>query len=388
MRWLTGAVCVTSLFLAVAPLRAVSADPLSPVMGAADLAARVVELTNAERQKSGLTALVPNDTLAQAAGEYSTVLATSGCFAHTCGPVPDFSARVANAGYSGYTALAENIAGGQRTPEAVVSAWMASPGHRANILNPAYNEIGVGSATGGQYGIYWTQEFGARKGVVAPAQPAVPAPPASPDAPADAAAVPVTPASADSAVSASAGDAADAALESPVDGASADVAPDSADAPAEAASAAQLAAPAAPGALTPADLELTVLDLVNQARADNGLAPLALDPLMSDVAREHSADMQANGMSHTGSDGSTPRDRLLRAGVRLAWNGENIWSYHNRRAPEQGPQTMHDAMMAEPLEPGNWNHIANILMPNFKRIGIGVVVGPDGIQYLTEDFAD
>jgi uncharacterized protein YkwD len=109
---------------------------------------------------------------------------------------------------------------------------------------------------------------------------------------------------------------------------------------------------------------------------------------MSDVAREHAADMAANGISHLGSDGSTARERLLRAGVRLTWNGENIWSYWDRRTPELGPQTMHDAMMAEPLEPGNWNHIANILLPTYRRIGIGIVFAPNGVQYLSEEFAD
>jgi uncharacterized protein YkwD len=44
---------------------------------------------------------------------------------------------------------------------------MASPGHRANILNPDYREIGLGLAAGGKYGAYWTQEFGARAGIVA-----------------------------------------------------------------------------------------------------------------------------------------------------------------------------------------------------------------------------
>jgi uncharacterized protein YkwD len=155
--------------------------------------------------------------------------------------------------------------------------------------------------------------------------------------------------------------------------------------------AAPAAAPAAaidPAALTAADLEAMVLDLVNQARINYGVAPLTLDPLMSDVAREHAADMAANGINHTGSDGSTARERLLRAGVRLTWNGENIWSYWGRRTPQNGPQTMHDAMMAEPLEPGNWNHIANILMPTYRRIGIGIVVTPEGVQYLSEEFAD
>lgn len=126
-------------------------------------AARVVDLTNAERARAGLPALSPNPDLADAAQSYSDVLATSGCFTHTCGDVPDFADRDATAGYTGWTSLGENIATGYPTPEAVVAGWMASPGHRANILSPSFTEIGIGlAANSGQYGTFWTEEFGAR----------------------------------------------------------------------------------------------------------------------------------------------------------------------------------------------------------------------------------
>jgi uncharacterized YkwD family protein len=55
-----------------------------------------------------------------------------------------------------YRTAGENIARGQRTPEEVVNAWMNSSGHRANILNPSFTEIGVGYAASGNY---WTQMF-------------------------------------------------------------------------------------------------------------------------------------------------------------------------------------------------------------------------------------
>ena len=54
---------------------------------------------------------------------------------------------------------AENIAGGQPTPSAVVNSWMNSSGHRANILDGSLRKIGVGYARGGQYGTYWVQLF-------------------------------------------------------------------------------------------------------------------------------------------------------------------------------------------------------------------------------------
>lgn len=55
-----------------------------------------------------------------------------------------------------YKSAAENIAKGQKTPQAVVDAWMGSSGHRANILNSSYNKIGVGYVKDGNY---WTQMF-------------------------------------------------------------------------------------------------------------------------------------------------------------------------------------------------------------------------------------
>ena len=58
--------------------------------------------------------------------------------------------------------MGENIAAGYPTPAAVMDAWMNSAGHRANILNCAFAEIGVGHATGGPFGAYWTQDFGTR----------------------------------------------------------------------------------------------------------------------------------------------------------------------------------------------------------------------------------
>jgi uncharacterized protein YkwD len=60
-----------------------------------------------------------------------------------------------------YTNAGENIAAGQTTPAAVVAGWMASTGHCQNIMNAAFEEIGVGAA-GGAYGHYWTQRFGAK----------------------------------------------------------------------------------------------------------------------------------------------------------------------------------------------------------------------------------
>jgi uncharacterized protein YkwD len=127
--------------------------------------ARVLELSNEERVKVGLAPLTLNPQLNDAAQSYSQVLANGSCFEHTCGPVPDFVDRAGQAGYTDFSALGENIAAGYPSPEAVVAGWMASPGHRANILSPAFSETGIGLVSNGSktyQGMYWTQEFGSR----------------------------------------------------------------------------------------------------------------------------------------------------------------------------------------------------------------------------------
>lgn len=158
--------------------------------------------------------------------------------------------------------------------------------------------------------------------------------------------------------------------------------------PAGAVAAVYAAAQAASDAAGMSALELQMLTLVNGARAARGIAALEWDALMADVARAHAADMLRRGtVSHTGADGSSPTTRLRRAGVKFQFGSENIWTYWGK-VPEQGPSTMHAAMMAEPHAPGLWNHIGNVLYAGYKRIGIGIVVAPTGVQYLSETFAD
>jgi uncharacterized protein YkwD len=155
-------VFVTVLFAALSILQH-GVAAAAPAQDHNVFVARVLELTNTERQKAGLAPLIPSLELQTAAEGYSEVLASTGCFAHTCGPVPNFVDRDGQAGYSGWSELGENIAAGYPTPEGVVAGWMASPGHRANILSTRYTEIGVGmTSSDGSMGTYWTQEFGAR----------------------------------------------------------------------------------------------------------------------------------------------------------------------------------------------------------------------------------
>ena len=89
-------------------------------------------------------------------------MATQNYFSHTSLDGRTLSQRLTNAGYAGAFPWGENIAAGQPTPQAVVDAWMSSPGHCTNIMNGSYRAIGVGYAfrAGSTYGHYWTQDFG------------------------------------------------------------------------------------------------------------------------------------------------------------------------------------------------------------------------------------
>lgn len=141
------------------PLPPVPAPREDPV----ELAREVVALVNAERAKEGAPALQVDESLMRAAQSYSAVLGQGDCFEHTCPPVPELQSRLAIAGYGSFSRIGENIAAGHQTSADVVQGWMGSPGHRQNILNPAYREIGVGVTRGqGEYGVYWVQIFGAR----------------------------------------------------------------------------------------------------------------------------------------------------------------------------------------------------------------------------------
>lgn len=115
----------------------------------------VVRLVNAERASYGLPALSIRADLCQYARVKSQDMHDSGYFSHTS---PNYGSpfdMMKSFGIT-YSHAGENIAMGYSTPEAVVSAWMNSEGHRANILSASYTELGVGYVADGGY---WTQWF-------------------------------------------------------------------------------------------------------------------------------------------------------------------------------------------------------------------------------------
>ncbi|BEL03555.1 hypothetical protein Q0Z83_017460 [Actinoplanes sichuanensis] len=135
-----------------------TAPTTSAPTGTAAYEAQVITLTNAQRTANGCTAARTDDRLTTAARAHSTDMVTNGFFSHTGS---DGSTFVTRANRAGYTAPSgENIAYGYRTPQEVVTGWMNSPGHRANILNCQSIAIGVGLVTKADGTAYWTQVFG------------------------------------------------------------------------------------------------------------------------------------------------------------------------------------------------------------------------------------
>jgi uncharacterized protein YkwD len=142
-------------------------DGAISAMAHTQVEARVLQLINQARATArtcGTTSyakappLATDERLVRAAQLHSKDMATKNYFSHTGLDGSRPWDRVSRQGYA-WSAVGENIAAGYTTPEAVVQGWLKSAGHCANIMNPRYTQTGVGQATGGRYGVYWTQVF-------------------------------------------------------------------------------------------------------------------------------------------------------------------------------------------------------------------------------------
>ncbi|GAA2558097.1 MULTISPECIES: CAP domain-containing protein [Streptomyces] len=119
--------------------------------------AQVVRLVNEERAKAGCSPVAADSALTDLATAFSKDMAQRGFFDHTD---PDGDTPWDRAEAAGISDLGgENIARGQADAEAVMRAWMDSPGHKANILNCDFRTLGVGVHFGAG-GPWWTQNFG------------------------------------------------------------------------------------------------------------------------------------------------------------------------------------------------------------------------------------
>ena len=287
---------------------------------------KVFELTNEQRQQAGLQPLQMNQKLDDTAEAHSQDMAVNHYFSHNSLDGSSASARADKEGYN-YSTFGENIAAGQATPEEVVQGWMNSPGHRANILNPNFKDIGVGYyylANDSGYHSYWTQDFGTLAGSATPA--------------------PTT-------------------------------------------SGSTTPAPATSGSATPTPTTAAttndsfiqkVFELTNDQRQQAGLQPLQMNQKLDDTAEAHSQDMAVNHyFSHNSLDGSSASARADKEGYNYSTFGENIAA---------GQATPEDVVQAWMNSPG---HRANILNPNFKDIGIGYyyLANDSGYHsYWTQDF--
>jgi uncharacterized protein YkwD len=122
------------------------------------------------------------------------------------------------------------------------------------------------------------------------------------------------------------------------------------------------------------DLEARMLELINKERVAAGLKPLAPDPELTQVARRHSADMFARGyFSHDTPEGRDPFARMREANVHFLTAGENL-------ALAPTVQVAHNGLMHSP------GHRANILHPDFGRVGIGIMDGGRRGLMVTQDF--
>jgi uncharacterized protein YkwD len=121
----------------------------------------LLRLTNLERQKVGLAPLKLSLPLTRAAQLHSTDMARNSYFSHTGQNGSSMADRAKATGYK-YSYLGENLAAGKATPEGTIRQWMNSSGHRANILNRNFTEIGFGyeNAPNSRYKNYWVQVFG------------------------------------------------------------------------------------------------------------------------------------------------------------------------------------------------------------------------------------
>jgi uncharacterized protein YkwD len=122
------------------------------------------------------------------------------------------------------------------------------------------------------------------------------------------------------------------------------------------------------------ELEARMLELVNNERISAGLQPLAADPELTEVARQHSADMFKRGyFAHVTPENRSPFDRIREADIRFLTAGENL-------ALAPTVQIAHAGLMKSP------GHRANILRPAFGRVGIGIMDGGMHGLMVTQNF--
>jgi uncharacterized protein YkwD len=162
LRWAALAVALASIALPSPPPATGGVDPgaRSGPASFARVERAIRACANRNRRAAGLDALSPSSVLDRAARLHARDMAVQGFFDHVDPQGRDPADRVAIFdGRHEFTFVGENIAAGYPSAQASCAGWMASPGHRANILEPDYTHLGAGFARGGPYGRYYVQVF-------------------------------------------------------------------------------------------------------------------------------------------------------------------------------------------------------------------------------------
>jgi uncharacterized protein YkwD len=166
--------------------RAAVGDACADPANRGQFIAQMISAVNEQRAKRGVAPLRLNTDLVHLADFYACRLVEGGFFSHE-DPFDGSSvdSRASDFGYA-FWKIGENLAAGQQSVDDAVAELMLSPLHRANMLDPAFTEIGVSVKIGGEMGIYWVQEFGrpvSEQPIAPSSQPAIAPAPLSQPAP-------------------------------------------------------------------------------------------------------------------------------------------------------------------------------------------------------------
>ena len=158
-RRLTSITAVAGLTVLVSQCAPQQCAPAPAPAPTGSVAQQIVDLVNRERAAAGVGPVSLHPALTSAAQAHSNYQASVNTMTHSSANGASGGQRMAAAGYA-WRAWAENIAAGQQDAASAMAAWMGSTeGHRENILNPRYTDMGVGLAYSANGTPYWTQDF-------------------------------------------------------------------------------------------------------------------------------------------------------------------------------------------------------------------------------------
>ncbi len=143
-----------------APAQSLEAAKCITPQEAARLTDQVLELVNLERSEHDLKPVLLNGALQKIAEDYACRMVNGAFFGHRDPDTGDGPFERAVAGRYTFYAVGENLSAGPTTPAKVMQLWMQSPSHRDIILDPTWDEVGIAVRGGGEYSLYWVQEFG------------------------------------------------------------------------------------------------------------------------------------------------------------------------------------------------------------------------------------